>query len=259
MKEFNRNNRRPSSSTSYPPSPTKRLRPTENSNKSNLFISRSEDDQLDQLEVIESFDSISVDPEALAHIVTQTRELNEQNRRVTKKQDVFISFLEQKKTRNVVRMDWSGSKLYALDPDALEHSIQRLQEVRHSSFAIMIITILIITIMIITIMIITIMIITIVIITIRWSRGGSSCPTSRFCWQSPTGCTCQRWRLVLVHFSSRFISHTIAKSQKNIFLTFPALDRNILHVFLVHFPLPNNAKHISFLPISGTLKHLALR
>ena len=46
---------------------------------------------------------------------------------------------------------------------------------------------------------------------------------------------------------------------KNIFLTFPALDRNILHVFLVHFPLPNNAKHISFLPISGTLKHLALR
>ena len=217
LKEFNRNNRRPSSSTSYPPSPTKRLRPTENSNKSNLFISRSEDDQLDQLEVIESFDSISVDPEALAHIVTQTRELNEQNRRVTKKQDVFISFLEQKKTRNVVRMDWSGSKLYALDPDALEHSIQRLQEVRHSSIAIMIITIMIITIMIITIMIITIIIITIVIITIRWSRGGSSCPTSRFCWQSPTGCTCQRWRLVLVHFSSRFISHTIAKSQKTYF------------------------------------------
>ena len=207
LKEFNLNNRRPSSSTSYPPSPTKRLRPTENSNKSNLFISTSEDDQLDQLEVIESFDSISVDPEALAHIVTQTRELNEQNRRVTKKQDVFISFLEQKKTRNVVRMDWSGSKLYALDPDALEHSIQRLQEVRHCSIVIMIIAILVITIMIITI----------VNTTIRWSRGGSSCPTSRFCWQSPTGCTCQRWRLVLVHFSSRFISHTIAKSQKTYF------------------------------------------
>ena len=65
--------------------------------------------------------------------------------------------------------------------------------------------------------IITIMIITIVNTTIRWSRGGSSCPTSRFCWQSPTGCTCQRWRLVLVHFSSRFISHTIAKSQKTYF------------------------------------------
>ena len=171
LKEFNRNNRRPSSST-LPPSPTKKLRPTESSNKSNLFISTSEDDQLDQLEVIESFDSVSVDPEALAHIVTQTRELNEQNRRVTKKQDVFISFLEQKKTRNVVNMDWSGSKLYALDPDALEHSIQRLQEVRHSSIVIMIITILIITILIITILIITIMIITIVNITIRWSRGG---------------------------------------------------------------------------------------
>ena len=144
MKEFNRNNRRPSSSTLLP-SPTKKLRPTESSNKSKLFISTSEDDQLDQLEVIESFDSVSVDPEALAHIVTQTRELNEQNRRVTKKQDVFISFLEQKKTRNVVNMDWSGSKLYALDPDALEHSIQRLQEVRHNNIVIFIITIVIIT------------------------------------------------------------------------------------------------------------------
>ena len=129
-KEFERQNGRQSSTTPNP-SPTKKYRPNHRDRnfKSDLFFSTSEGDKLDQLEVIEGFNLASVDPEALAHIVTQTRELNEQNRRVTKKQDVFISFLEKKKTRNVVSVDWSGSKLYALDPDALEQSIDRLQEV----------------------------------------------------------------------------------------------------------------------------------
>ena len=129
-KEFERQNGRQSSTTPNP-SPTKKYRPNHRDSnfKSDLFFSTSEGDQLDQLEVIEGFNLASVDPEALAHIVTQTRELNEQNRRVTKKQDVFISFLEKKKTRNVVSVDWSGSKLYALDPEALEQSIDHLEEV----------------------------------------------------------------------------------------------------------------------------------
>ena len=130
-KEFERQNGWSQSSTTPNPSPTKKYRPNHRDSnfKSDLFFSTSEGDQLDQLEVIEGFNLASVDPEALAHIVTQTRELNEQNRRVTKKQDVFISFLEKKKTRNVVSVDWSGSKLYALDPEALEQSIDHLQEV----------------------------------------------------------------------------------------------------------------------------------
>ena len=129
-KEFERQNTRKALTTPNP-SPTKKSRPNHRDSncKSDLFFSTSEGDQLDQLEVIEGFNLASVDPEALAQIVTQTRELNEQNRRVTKKQDVFISFLEKKKTRNVVSVDWSGSRLYALDPEALEQSIDHLQEV----------------------------------------------------------------------------------------------------------------------------------
>ena len=130
IKEFERQNRK--SSTTPNPSPSKRSRPNhrDSRSKSDLFFSTSEGNQLDQLEVVEGgFNLSSIDPEALAQILTQTRELNEQNRRVTKKQDVFISFLEKKKTRSVVNVDWSGSKLYALDPEALEKSIDHLQEV----------------------------------------------------------------------------------------------------------------------------------
>ena len=130
IKEFERQNRK--SSTTPNPSPSKRSRPNhrDSRSKSDLFFSTSEGNQLDQLEVVEGgFNLSSIDPGALAQILTQTRELNEQNRRVTKKQDVFISFLEKKKTRSVVNVDWSGSKLYALDPEALEKSIDHLQEV----------------------------------------------------------------------------------------------------------------------------------